>query len=193
MSKILDETGRILFRLRSYTPVPLILAALIFRQFHWLTVMCGIIILVAGEIIRIWAVGYAGGRTRTRTVSAARGLVTTGPYAYTRNPLYVGNLLVSSGVCLVSGVLWLLPILWCLFFLQYVPIISSEEQFLGRSYNQLYYNYRASVPGFWVRLSPYPSASTHDFSLKRAFQSERRTLTAIIIIMIIMMFLLVLR
>ena len=187
MSKILNKTGRILFRLRSYTPVPLILAALIFRQFHWLTVMCGIIILVSGEIIRIWAVGYAGGRTRTRTVSAARGLVTTGPYAYTRNPLYVGNLLVSSGVCLVSGVLWLLPILWCLFFLQYVPIISSEEQFLGRSYNQLYYNYCASVPGFWVRLSPYPSASTHDFSLKRALQSERRTLTAIIIIMIFLL------
>jgi len=187
MPNLLERTGKLLFRLRSYTPIPLIFLALIFRQFRWSMVITGTIILIIGETIRIWAVGYAGGRTRTRTVSAARDLVTTGPYAYTRNPLYLGNLLVSSGICLTSGIFWLLPVLWGLFFLQYVPIISSEEQFLIRNYNQLYETYRSEVPGFWVRFSPYPRASAHDFSLRRAFQSERRTLSAIGILMLLML------
>ena len=187
MSDVLNRLGNLFFSLRSYTPIPLILIAFIYHQFRLPLVIIGVLILIIGEVIRGWAVGYAGGRTRTRTINAARNLITTGPYAYTRNPLYLGNLLISSGICFVAGVLWLLPVLWILFLLQYIPIIITEEQFLAQTYDQLYQSYLTAVPRFGLRFSPYPKRSSHDFSLRRALKSEKRTLMAIGLLMTLLL------
>ena len=135
--------------------------------------------MTAGEFLRIWAVGYAGASTRARTLGAARDLVTTGPYGYVRNPLYLGNFLLSFGVCLVANVYWLIPVLVIGYVCQYLPIIAVEESYLLESCGTVYRAYRDRVPRFIPQLHPYPDPSPHDFSWTRAIKSEKRTLTAI--------------
>ena len=171
--------GQVFFRLRSLTPVPLILVLIFFSKPSSLSIVLGGLLVVLGEWLRIWAVGYAGGSTRTRTLGAARDLVTTGPYAHVRNPLYLGNLILSLGVCVVANVYWMIAVLVIGFLVQYTPIIRSEETYLLEMCGGRYRAYCAAVPRFLPHPRPYAEPSDHDFSLRRAVTSEKRTLTAI--------------
>ena len=146
----------------------------------WYSVYIGSFFIVLGECLRMWAVGYAGGTTRATALGAARDLVTTGPYSYVRNPLYLGNFLLSFGVCLFANVYWIIPILVTGYFIQYLPIISVEESYLFDSCGSVYKTYYDQVPRFLPQVHPYSTQSSHDFSWKRALNSEKRTLTAIL-------------
>ena len=174
------KIGNLFFKIRSFTPIPFIFAMLYFAKPAWQMTTFGIVVLTLGECLRIWAVGYAGATTRARTLGAARALVTTGPYGYVRNPLYLGNFLISFGVCLVANVYWLIPVLVVGYMLQYLPIITVEEGYLLEACGAVYRAYQAKVPRFLPRLQPYPHPSAHDFSWVRAIKSEKRTLTAIV-------------
>ena len=171
--------GRFLFRLRSLTPIPFILILVYFSRPSLISILIGVVFLALGECLRLWTVGYAGGGTRSRTLGAARDLVTTGPYAYVRNPLYLGNLLLSLGVCFVASVYWMIIVLMVGYLIQYLPIVTSEETYLRKSCGSIYEAYYAAVPRFMPRIRRYPNPSLHDFSFSRAFKSEKRTLTAI--------------
>lgn len=171
--------GNLFFKIRSFTPIPFIFALLYFAEPAGYTIAIGVPIVVIGEFLRIWAVGYAGASTRARTLGAARDLVTTGPYSYVRNPLYLGNFLLSFGVCLVANVYWLVAVLIVGYFSQYLPIIALEEAYLFESCGQVYQTYQERVPRFIPRFRPYLNPSAHDFSWTRAIKSEKRTLTAI--------------
>ena len=175
-----SKIGNFFFKIRSFTPIPFIFLLLYFAEPTWYTVAVGVPFIVIGEFLRIWAVGYAGASTRARTLGAARDLVTTGPYSYVRNPLYLGNFLLSFGVCLVANVYWLVAVLIVGYFSQYLPIIALEEVYLSESCGQVYQAYRERVPRFLPRFHPYPDPSPHDFSWARAIKSEKRTLTAIV-------------
>lgn len=175
-----QKIGNLFFKIRSFTPIPFIFAMLYFAKPTWQMTTFGIFVLTLGECLRIWAVGYAGATTRARTLGAARALVTTGPYGYVRNPLYLGNFLISFGVCLVANVYWLLPVLVVGYMLQYLPIVTVEEGYLLEACGAVYQAYQAKVPRFLPRLQPYPHPSAHDFSWVRAIKSEKRTLTAIV-------------
>lgn len=177
---ISSRIGNFFFKIRSFTPIPFILALLYFAEPVWHTVIVGVLFSTAGEFLRIWAVGYAGASTRARALGAARDLVTTGPYRYVRNPLYLGNFLLSFGVCLVANVYWLVPVLVIGYFFQYLPIIAVEEAYLLESCGPVYQAYRARVPRLIPQFRSYPEPSPHDFSWTRAIKSEKRTLTAII-------------
>ena len=175
-----SKIGNFFFKIRSFTPIPFIFALLYFAKPMWHTVAVGVPFIVIGELLRIWAVGYAGASTRARTLGAARNLVTTGPYGYVRNPLYLGNFLLSLGVCLVANVYWLVAVLIVGYFFQYLPIIALEEAYLLESCGSVYQVYREQVPRFIPQFHSYPDASLHDFSFARAIKSEKRTLTAIV-------------
>lgn len=174
------KLGNFFFKIRSFTPIPFILALLYFAQPTWYTAAIGTLFIIVGEFLRIWAVGYAGPSTRARTLGAARALVTTGPYSYVRNPLYLGNFLLSLGICVIANVYWLVAVLIVGYFSQYLPIIALEEAYLLESCGAVYQAYRAAVPRLLPHLRPYPHPSPHDFSPGRALKSEKRTLTAII-------------
>ena len=174
------KIGTFFFKIRSFTPIPFIFALLYFAEPVWYTVVVGGLFIATGEFLRIWAVGYAGASTRARTLGAARDLVTTGPYGYVRNPLYLGNFLLSLGVCFVANVYWLVAVLVVGYFFQYLPIIAVEESYLMESCGPVYQAYRDRVPRFIPQFHPYPEPSPHDFSWRRAIKSEKRTLTAII-------------
>ena len=179
VSRFTPAIGRLLFRLRSLTAIPFILILIYFSRPTLTSALVGAIPLILGEFLRLWAVGYAGGATRSRSLGAASDLVTTGPYAHVRNPLYLGNLLLSLGICVIANVYWLIIVLLVGYFIQYLPIIASEEAYLREFCGTTYQTYYTAVPRFIPRLRSYANPSAHSFSFSRALKAEKRTLTAI--------------
>ena len=118
------------FSYRSYTPIPIVLLVLYNSEPRLKSISVGFLILLIGEVIRIISVSYAGGITRTRNVGAP-SLCCTGPYAHTRNPLYIGNMLIYLGVVIISGaenIAFLLSIVFLFFIFQYTMIISLRNK-----------------------------------------------------------------
>ena len=87
-----------LFQYRSYTPIPFLLIMVFFAQPTRISLIVGLATILAGEGVRLWGVAIAGSETRTTGPVGGTFLVTTGPFAYVRNPLYVGNMLIYLGV-----------------------------------------------------------------------------------------------
>jgi len=116
------------------------------------TVALGLPFAVTGELLRCWAVGYSGVTTRGNTVEAPQ-LVTAGPYAYIRNPLYVGNFITAAGfafaftganapaarIALIGGALGMMAAV-------YATIVPHEESFLAREFPETFASYRRRVP-----------------------------------------------
>lgn len=145
------------------------------------SVAFGLLLGVAGEALRFWAIGYSRGPTRGLTLDAPV-LVTAGPYAHTRNPLYLGNFLNGIGVSLacVGGMLppaqtrWLALSCLCLLTV-YGAIIPYEEKFLEQEFGPAYRQYRDHVPRFWPSRTPR-GPRQGAFCLDSALYFERWTL-----------------
>jgi len=169
--------AHLLFKYRSYTPIPFIVVALFFADPGGWPLWVGLGLLVLGELIRIWALGYIGPVSRT-DVPLGESLVTCGPYAYTRNPLYIGNFLITIGAALYSGALmpWL-PIAVAIFFIvQYIIIVPLEEAGLKQGKGETFADYLKSVPAVFPRLTPYPKRSSHKLEAGHALNGEIPTL-----------------
>jgi len=176
-----------LFKKRSYTPIPIVILILYFSDPIFPYWLYGIMLIIFGESIRINAVSYAGGRTRTTKVGA-NSLCTSGPYSRTRNPLYIGNVLIYSGVVLVSGgiylfYLFLVVIIYFLF--QYSMIISLEEEKLESLFSQSYLEYKENVPRLIPMIKPWKNHTITDpSSLLKTVKTEKRTLQNIGLILL---------
>lgn len=169
----------LVFKYRSYTPIPLLLAILLFAAPLPASLVGGFAVTVLGQVLRLWAVSHAGGATRTTgTVGAGAELITHGPFAYVRNPLYVGNFLIALGFCLMAWAWmpWLLVIYLVLFSLQYQMIVSLEEEHLHQRFGKIYADYLTQVPRFIPRLTPFRPQSTPGMPLARALRIEKDTL-----------------
>lgn len=176
------DIRKLLFRYRSYTPVPLVLLMLLFARPTPASFAWGLPLALLGEAIRLWGVSIAGSATRVTGEVGAIELVTSGPFAHVRNPLYLGNLLLYVGMGVASNALfpWLQvgALLWFVF--QYSAIVSLEEDFLRTRFGDEYARYCAAVPRFFPLPRRFDSgASQPVLSLPRGLRSERRTLLAI--------------
>ena len=130
------------FKNRSFTIlIPIILGILYYSDPNYPFLVMWVFLILFGELIRLWAVRYAGGRTRTKNVGANL-LCTSGPYSRTRNPLYIGNLIIYTGVVLFfSGGIHMIQFLIFVivyFTFQYSMIISLEEQRLSKLFGISY-------------------------------------------------------
>jgi protein-S-isoprenylcysteine O-methyltransferase Ste14 len=96
----------------------------------------------------IWLRAYASGYVKKNAE-----LTMTGPYAHTRNPLYLGSMLIAFGFALSSRSVWIALALAALFALIYVPVIRSEESFLRSKFSG-FDAYAARVPRLLPRLTP---------------------------------------
>ncbi len=117
--------------------------------------LIGAPIALAGILVRAWASGHIMKNDR---------LATSGPYAFTRNPLYVGSLLISVGFAIVAH--WLVVAGVAAFFLLiYAPTIAREKANIERRFPAAYEQYAANVPAFFPRLTPWRNdalgTSTH--------------------------------
>jgi protein-S-isoprenylcysteine O-methyltransferase Ste14 len=109
---------------------------------RWL--LASVPVVLAGVALRAYAAGY---------VKKNAELTRTGPYAYTRNPLYLGSMLIAFGFAVAAGRIWLGVLLVALFLLIYWPTILSEEAFLRGAFPD-FDEYAAQVPRLLPRLTP---------------------------------------
>jgi protein-S-isoprenylcysteine O-methyltransferase Ste14 len=139
-------------------------------------------------LIRIWGVAYAGCATRTREVKKAPMLVTNGPYAFIRNPLYFGNMFIYSGFIIATGALlpYLLYTTILFFAIQYSLIVSLEEKNLEELFGEQYIEYKHVVPRFYLRLSPYPDRTHVKANFYKALISEKTTFLTMALLLIIL-------
>ena len=185
------KIANFLFKYRSYTPIPLALYILINSYFEIQNLLIGLTLIFIGELLRIWAVSYAGGITRTTKVGAP-SLCTTGPYSYTRNPLYIGNMIIYTGVVYVAGsynILSMLIITWTFFIIQYYLIIKLEQNRLIEIFGNEYKTYMDNVPILFPQLSPWINKDKYvPMKLLNTIKTEKRTLQNIILLIIIIYF-----
>jgi protein-S-isoprenylcysteine O-methyltransferase Ste14 len=183
MEKNDNDIRRMIFKYRSYTPIPFLLVMIWFAQPTVLSLVIGFAVVFTGELIRFWGVSIVGAETRTTGTVGGTFLITNGPFSYVRNPLYVGNMMLYVGVGIMSMALfpWMLIVAIAWFYLQYYLIVTREEEYLAATFGGEFDAYRRNVRRFVPRLTPYrsacPAAKTVDPS--EGLSSERRTLQAI--------------
>ena len=179
-----------LFSFRSYTPIPFLLVMVLFAEPTPWTFFAGVMVMAAGEALRFVGVAYAGPLTRVTGEVGAPELIVAGPFAFMRNPLYVGNMLLYVGVGIASNALvpWLVLAAAAYFFFQYTMIVSLEEEFLEEKFGDIYRSYRATVPRFVMRLKAFrsPAQETQKPDWASAVKSERRTFQAIVLILVVL-------
>ncbi len=170
------------FRNRGYIPIPLAIIILTFASIKIELLPIGVILVVTGELLRLNGVRYAGGETRTLKVGASV-LCSSGPFAYLRNPLYLGNVIIYAGMVLIAGgeFVWiLLPTTLTFFFLEYGLIISLEEETLRKKFNEEYGEYLSMVPRLIPRVTPWKGGSeTVPMTIEKTLRTEKRTLQII--------------
>jgi len=108
------------------------------------SIMIGSMIAVLGLLVRAFASGH---------VKKNEVLAVSGPYAYTRNPLYFGSLVLAAGFAVAARSWWVALIAVTMFFAIYLPVIRSEEEFLRTSFPE-FEDYARRVPRLLPRLFP---------------------------------------
>lgn len=161
-----------------YTAV-LLLAA--FSRPTWWSVLAGGALVALGEAVRVWAAGH---------LFKTQQLVTSGPYRYTRNPLYLGRLLIVSGVALMAWFgprvnLALLAAFWLVFFGYYMPRKERiEPRRLARLHGDAYREYRDGVPALFPRRSGWPTGTGH-WRLERFRRNREHWMVAGLALMLV--------
>jgi protein-S-isoprenylcysteine O-methyltransferase Ste14 len=113
------------------------------------SILAGAGLIVSGLVIRALASGH---------LQKNEQLATGGPYAYTRNPLYLGSLILAVGFALVARSWWIAAGIVLIFFAIYLPVIRSEERFLRERFAQ-FEDYAREVPALFPRLSAFSKPS----------------------------------
>lgn len=110
------------------------------------SLVAGSVVAAVGLLIRAWASGH---------IRKAATLAVTGPYAYTRNPLYLGSFFLAVGFSIAGGVWWL-PILGAAIFLGiYIPVLRVEADDMRQQFHDEYDEYAANVPVLIPRATPW--------------------------------------
>ncbi len=181
------DLRQILFKYRSYTPIPFLLVMIIIANPTITSLIIGFCIVLIGELIRLWGVAIAGSETRTTGMAGGTFLITSGPFAYVRNPLYLGNMILYLGVGIMSNTPIFTLIAFSYFLFQYSLIVNLEEQTLFQKFETDYIKYYKFVPRFFPNFKRYKKEDNiqPELNWKKGLISERRTLQAIGLIVII--------
>lgn len=137
---------------RSRVPLGFVFAAVYFwvAKPTWVSLLSGAALALAGLLIRATASGH---------IRKNAELATTGPYAYTRNPLYLGSIVIAIGFIVAARNLWIGIGALAMFAFIYLPVISAEESYLRATF-PAYALYANHVPRFLPRLTAYRPEST---------------------------------
>ncbi len=148
-----------------------------------LSLLLGLPLALAGEAIRVWASGH---------IEKTRRLATGGPYAHSRNPLYVGSLLIALGVATACASPWVVLAV-ALYFLAFYPSVMREEAaFLADRFPE-YAAWAAAVPLFLPRPTPGGARSSRFEWARVRMNREWRTAAALPLIAVLLALLRLLR
>ncbi len=143
------EWSRIARRIR--VPLGFVFAVLYFwlARPSWRSCALGASVIVPGLLMRAVASGH---------VRKNEALATSGPYAYTRNPLYLGSSLMGIGFAVAARSWWVGVALVVMFFAIYLPVIRGEEAFLRQKFPE-FEQYARRVPRMFPRIAPHSTAT----------------------------------
>lgn len=183
--------GQVLFKFRSFTPVPVLIALawLLSRsraetfggaQLDALLDVAGVLVALAGQALRFYTLGQVPeGTSGQGNQLEAVTLNTRGPYAHVRNPLYVGNFGICAGLLLIANDPWVTLLALAFFFGEYFFIIRAEENFLRSRFGAQFDDFCARVPRWIPRFSPaYEGQLRQGFDLSRALKKEHNPFAA---------------
>ena len=160
-----ERTGwqRVAKRVR--VPLGFVFAAVFLLLAHptWRTMALSLLLVGPG----VWLRGYASGYVKKNAE-----LATTGPYALTRNPLYLGSMLIALGFAWAAASWLVLLALTALFIAIYLPTIRAEEAYLRERFAG-FHAYAARVPRLLPRLRPAPGAARGGGFSRRLYQQHR--------------------
>lgn len=166
------ELGAWAFRMRGGLWTLLFVIILVMARPSASSLALGLAPVLLGQMWRFWAAGSIG-RYRGESVGAER-LVTWGPYALMRNPLYLGNALIGLGWSVMAGP-WAIPVFIAGFAVLYgIIIIPHEESFLLEKFGDAYREYRRTTGAFFP-LSPPWARVAGPFDVKVLWRSEAHT------------------
>ncbi len=132
----------------------------------------GGIIALVGALLRVWAAGH---------IEKGKVLTKAGPYAITRNPLYLGSLLMATGILLAGQGYWLL-VPFALFFAGfYYPVMRAEERELLQGHGEEFLSYARRVPFFLPSFHSAPGGSSAFLWSRVIKNREHRTLTGLLL------------
>jgi protein-S-isoprenylcysteine O-methyltransferase Ste14 len=189
----IEKQGQFLFKWRSYLPlfaIPLFIAALAQSQHlkakygdmvDLLWTVFSVIISFFGLLVRCLVAGFVprGTSGRNTLTQRAEFLNTTGMYSIVRNPLYLGNFLITLGLFMLTQAWWFILLGTLGFLLYYERIIFTEEEFLRLQYGKPFIDWASHTPVFFpdFRLWRKPVLA---FSFKTVLRREHSTFFAII-------------
>ena len=119
---------------------------LIFSRPQLVTLLIGAVVAIIGLLIRAWSSGH---------IRKNKTLAISGPYAYTRNPLYVGSFIMGLGFTIAAGVWWLAILFAILFLGIYLPVMRFEAKELTEIFGESFAKYAEEVPLFIPRFTAY--------------------------------------
>jgi protein-S-isoprenylcysteine O-methyltransferase Ste14 len=133
----------------------------------------GIVISALGLAIRAWAAGHIRKNVE---------ITVSGPYSYTRNPLYLGSLIMCVGVCIGAGIWWVAVIFVLLFLSIYLPVMRVEAEDLRQIFPETFPDYEQNVPLIFPRLSPWKkSEMAFDSSLYMKYREYRASMGLLVV------------
>jgi protein-S-isoprenylcysteine O-methyltransferase Ste14 len=139
-----------IMNVRKIRKIPLFIGALllvIFAKPNLAGMVIGIILIIIGEGIRIWAAGH---------LQKNEMLTVTGPYAYVKNPLYIGSILITGGFCILADNIYILAIATFMFCFHYIPYKKRMEgDRLKKIFGERFEDYDQKVPDYIPRRTPY--------------------------------------
>ena len=143
------------------------------------SLIAGSLVMLPGLLLR----GLASGH-----VQKDKQLTTSGPYAYTRNPLYLGSLMLAAGFAIAARSWWIVAILVLMFALIYVPVIAGEERYLRQTFPE-YGDYARHVPRMFPRLTAYRGGGQSVYSSARFWKHReyQATLGCVVMLAILIM------
>lgn len=136
------------------------------------SILIGGVIALAGGLLRLWAAGH---------IEKGRILTKGGPYAFTRNPLYLGSFFMALGIIIAGQGYWLLLAFAAFFITFYYPVMKAEEQELLQSHGEKYLEYAAQAPMFFPRFRRAVQGSS-TFMWSRVLRNrEHHTMSGLIL------------
>jgi protein-S-isoprenylcysteine O-methyltransferase Ste14 len=174
--KIRKDFLRLMQRVR--VPAGLAMSLLVVIAAHptWCSIIIGGGVAAIGLVIRAWASGC---------IRKNEELATSGPYAYTRNPLYLGTFVLGIGIAVGTSSLWFVALFIALYFLIYVPVMIAEAETLRKLFPDEYEAYARQVPLFFPRSTPYlagPAANSFKFDLYLRHREYRAALGLLVVL-----------
>jgi len=140
-------------------------------KYHSILWSAGIALMLIGASIRLWGTKHIG-RRMPWMKKKGKQLVRTGPYAMVRNPLYIGNIIIATGLSLLSELIWFAPLVILYFFILYHLVVLYEEEKLSERWGEDFRRYLEEVPRWIPKLNNWPATKEGGFRWINALRSE---------------------